>query len=64
MAPFDSLASPQAPLADAELADVEALVAEAGWNQTAADWRTFIALGKVHAIRDDGRVIASAAALR
>jgi GNAT superfamily N-acetyltransferase len=50
-------------LAPAELGDAEALVAEAGWNQVATDWRTFLALGTVSAIRDGGRVIATAATL-
>jgi GNAT superfamily N-acetyltransferase len=41
-----------------------ALVAEAGWNQIAADWRLFTDLGEAFAICDDaGRVIATAAIL-
>ena len=41
-----------------------ALVAEAGWNQVAADWRIFLDFGTVYAVRDsDGRVIATAATL-
>lgn len=52
-----------APLTAAELGDAEALVAEAGWNQTAADWRIFLELGTVHAVRADGRVVATAATL-
>jgi ribosomal protein S18 acetylase RimI-like enzyme len=48
----------------AELSDAEALVAEAGWNQVAADWRIFLDFGTVHAVRTDaGRVIATAATL-
>jgi ribosomal protein S18 acetylase RimI-like enzyme len=48
----------------AELSDAEALVAEAGWNQVAADWRLFLDFGTVHAVRTDaGRVIATAATL-
>ena len=39
-------------LALAELADAEALVAEAGWNQVAADWRIFLDFGTVYAVRD------------
>jgi GNAT superfamily N-acetyltransferase len=47
-----------------ELPDAEALVRDAGWNQTADDWRAFLALGSVYAIRNDtGRVIATAATL-
>jgi GNAT superfamily N-acetyltransferase len=52
-----------APLTAAELGDAEALVAESGWNQTAADWRIFLELGTVHAVRADGRVVATAATL-
>ena len=48
----------------AELDDAAALVAEAGWNQTAADWRIFLELGAVRAVRNSaGRVIATAATL-
>jgi GNAT superfamily N-acetyltransferase len=50
-------------LAPAELADADALVREAGWNQTEADWRVFLAFGTVYAIRDQGRVIATTATL-
>ncbi len=50
-------------LSESELRDAEALVAEAGWNQTAADWRIFLALGTVFAIRDRSRVVATAATL-
>jgi GNAT superfamily N-acetyltransferase len=47
-----------------ELGDAQALVAEVGWNQTARDWRMFLELGRVQAIRTDaGRVIATAATL-
>ena len=52
-----------APLAAAELADAQALVREAGWNQVAADWETFRALGTVFAARAGGRVVATAAIL-
>jgi GNAT superfamily N-acetyltransferase len=50
-------------LAPAELDDADALVKEAGWNQTGADWSVFLALGTVYAIRDRGRVIATTATL-
>ena len=50
-------------LAPSELADAEALVREAGWNQVAADWEIFRALGTVFAARVNGRVIATAATL-
>jgi GNAT superfamily N-acetyltransferase len=45
----------------AELPDAEALVAEAGWNQVAADWRMFLDLGTAYAVREQGRVVATAA---
>jgi GNAT superfamily N-acetyltransferase len=53
-------------LAPDELGDADALVKEAGWNQTEADWRTFLDFGTVFAIRDQsagGKVIATAATL-
>lgn len=52
-----------APLAAAELPDAEALVREAGWNQVAADWEIFRALGTVHAARVGRRVVSTAATL-
>ncbi|MGZ3409040.1 MAG: GNAT family N-acetyltransferase [Xanthobacteraceae bacterium] len=64
MAPFDPAKVKATPLLASEIADAEELVREAGWNQTAADWRAFLELGTVYAIRaDDGRVIATAATL-
>jgi len=52
------------PLQERELDYAAALVQEAGWNQLAADWRIFLELGTVHAVRDSGhRVIATAATL-
>jgi GNAT superfamily N-acetyltransferase len=53
----------EARLTAAELPDAEALVREAGWNQVAADWEIFRALGTVHAARVEGRVVATAATL-
>jgi len=50
-------------LTAAELPDAEALVAEAGWNQVAADWRIFLEFGTVYAVRAEGRVVATAATL-
>jgi GNAT superfamily N-acetyltransferase len=61
MAVTDPVIGP--PLAAAELPDAEALVREAGWNQVAADWEIFRALGTVHAARSGGRVVATAATL-
>jgi GNAT superfamily N-acetyltransferase len=62
MAPSDAALS-FGTLRASDLADAEALVAGAGWNQTADDWRVFLAQGKLHAVRDGGRVIATAATL-
>jgi predicted N-acetyltransferase YhbS len=45
------------------LSDAEALVRAAGWNQVAADWEIFRALGTVYAARTEGRVVATAATL-
>jgi GNAT superfamily N-acetyltransferase len=50
-------------LALADLPDAEAMVAEAGWNQVAADWRMFLDFGTVYAVRAGARVIATAATL-
>ena len=61
MAPTDPIIGP--PLAVAELPDAEALVREAGWNQVAADWEIFQALGTIYAARAGGRVVATAAIL-
>lgn len=61
MAPIEPIIG--ASLQAAELADAEALVREAGWNQVAADWEVFRALGTVHAARADSRVVATAATL-
>jgi GNAT superfamily N-acetyltransferase len=59
----DTLDAP-APLRPDELGDAEALVAEAGWNQTERDWRMFLDLGRVQAVRTNtGNVIATAATL-
>lgn len=52
---------------DLTSADIEAGLAlsdEAGWNQTGDDWRHFIECGRTMGVRDDdGRLVASAAAL-
>ena len=50
-------------LTAAELPDAEALTREAGWNQVAADWEIFRALGTVYTARVGQRVIATAATL-
>jgi hypothetical protein len=52
------------PLNDRDLAAALTLSAEAGWNQTAADWQIFLDLGSaVGVVGTDGRVIATAATL-
>jgi GNAT superfamily N-acetyltransferase len=48
-------------LTRADLADANALVAEAGWNQTVDDWRIFLDCGTTYAVRCQGRVVATAA---
>jgi GNAT superfamily N-acetyltransferase len=49
---------------DAEMEDACALVREAHWNQTAADWRIFLELGRVYAIHGpSGRMIATTTTL-
>lgn len=64
MALSDPALAEEAPLKAAELGDAAALVAEAGWNQVAADWRIFLDLGTVYAVRNSaGRVVATAATL-
>lgn len=52
-----------APLDPREIEQATALVAEVGWNQVAADWEIFLAAGRVRAVRDAGRVVATAATL-
>lgn len=48
----------------ADLSAALSLSAEAGWNQTEADWRVFLDLGQVFACRDDaGKPVATAAVL-
>lgn len=51
-------------LEDRHLDGAAALSAEAGWNQTAADWRTMIAAGRALGREDrSGRLVASALVL-
>jgi GNAT superfamily N-acetyltransferase len=51
-------------LSPSELDDVGALVREARWNQLAADWRVFLALGRVYAlVTPEGRIVATTATL-
>ena len=63
-APSDPPLAIDAGLAPAELDGAQALVREAGWNQVAADWRIFLDLGTVYAVRTGaGRLVATAATL-
>jgi GNAT superfamily N-acetyltransferase len=64
MAVSDPALERESPLTVAELDAAEALVREAGWNQNSADWRTFLDLGTVHAVRSgEGKLVATAATL-
>src|SRR6266705_3291420 len=64
MAPSELMLAARATLPAGAMADVEALVREAGWNQTADDWRTFLDLGTIHAAHTGtGRIVATAATL-
>lgn len=63
-APSDPALATESPLHAGEIADAEALVREAGWNQVAADWHIFLEFGTVYAVRTGtGRVVATAATL-
>jgi GNAT superfamily N-acetyltransferase len=54
----------KASLTPSELDDAGALVREARWNQLAADWRIFLALGRLYAAQlDEGRIVATTATL-
>jgi GNAT superfamily N-acetyltransferase len=50
-------------LHESELGDAEELVREAGWNQIAADWRIFLELGRVYAVRNTARRVVATAAI-
>lgn len=51
---------PLVPIGPSDLGALTALVAEAGWNQTEADWLAMLASGEGLGVRDEaGRVIAS-----
>lgn len=63
MAPSDARDAPIDVLGENDLEGALALSAEAGWNQAAADWRLMLRLGSGFAVRDGGRVIATALAL-
>jgi GNAT superfamily N-acetyltransferase len=61
MASTEALA--EAPLSEADLAGACALVAEAGWNQNAADWRVFLELGSTIGLKNKDLLVATAATL-
>jgi GNAT superfamily N-acetyltransferase len=63
MAPIDARDTPIGVLGADDLAGALALSAEAGWNQDAADWALMLRLGSGFAVRDEGRVVATALAL-
>lgn len=63
MAPIEG-AIALTPITPADIADCLSLVAEAGWNQTEADWRFLISIGHSAGIRDaDGRLVATSIVL-
>jgi len=54
----------QSSLSPSEMDDVGGLVHEANWNQVAADWRIFLAHGRVYTAHDGtGRIVATTATL-
>jgi GNAT superfamily N-acetyltransferase len=64
MAPSELRFSVKTALSSAEMADAGALVSEARWNQLEADWRIFLAQGRVYAASTDtGRIVATTATL-
>ncbi len=63
MAPSDARDAPIDVLGRDDLDGALALSAEAGWNQVAADWLLMLRLGSAFAVRDGGRVVATALAL-
>lgn len=63
MAPSDARGAPIEALHGDDVDAALALSAEAGWNQVAADWRLMLQLGSGFAVRDAGRLVATALAL-
>jgi len=63
MAPSDEREAPIDVLGEDDLEAAMALSEEAGWNQVAADWLLMLRLGSGFAVRDGGRVVATALAL-
>jgi GNAT superfamily N-acetyltransferase len=63
MAPSDARDAPIDVLGEDDLEGALALSEEAGWNQVDADWLLMLRLGSGFAVRDGGRVVATALAL-
>jgi GNAT superfamily N-acetyltransferase len=63
MAPSEARDAPIDLLGEEDLEGALALSAEAGWNQARADWLLMLRLGSGFAVRDGGRVVATALAL-
>jgi GNAT superfamily N-acetyltransferase len=64
MALSDLVLATKTTLTPSELADADALVREARWNQLTADWRVFIEHGRVYAAQTtEGRIVATTATL-
>jgi GNAT superfamily N-acetyltransferase len=63
MAPSDVRDAPIDMLGGDDVEAALALSAEAGWNQAAPDWRLMLRIGHGYAVRDEGRLVATALAL-
>ena len=64
MALSDLVLATKTSLTPSEVADADALVREARWNQLTADWRVFIEHGRVYAAQTtEGRIVATTATL-
>jgi GNAT superfamily N-acetyltransferase len=64
MAPSELHFAAKPALSSTEMDDASALVSEARWNQTEADWRIFLELGRVYVAQTDaGRIVATTATL-
>jgi GNAT superfamily N-acetyltransferase len=64
MAISDLILGVKASLTPSELADADALIREARWNQTIADWRVFITHGHLYAAQTGaGRIVGTTATL-
>jgi GNAT superfamily N-acetyltransferase len=64
MAVSDLTLAAKSSLTPSELADADALVREARWNQTIADWRVFIAHGHLYTAQTSaGRIVATTTTL-